>query len=168
MNEDGTLQEGSLAIDAGNNAFLGFRTDGKTDINGSQRIYNGTVDIGCSEFDWRAKYSAAMGAGVTVTNASPGVTLEGGRVRLVAGCALDGTWRSPAPGVRVKYSFAADVVTGRLTGEVGPQAVDAASSGSWMFRTEAPVGFDFSFAGGGYGELYGFTRRMSGFTMGFR
>lgn len=43
------------------------------DAYGTQRVYNGAQDIGAVERDWRGDYSARIGGGVTVTEASPEV-----------------------------------------------------------------------------------------------
>ena len=73
-----------LAVDAGNNDW----TSTETDLAGSQRIYNGTVDAGCFEADWRAVYAKRIGnpALVTVSEASADVVSDvAGRVSIAAG-----------------------------------------------------------------------------------
>ena len=45
---DFRLQSGSSAIDAGNNSYATAIT---TDLDGNARIYNGTIDLGCYEYD---------------------------------------------------------------------------------------------------------------------
>ncbi|MBR2837279.1 MAG: hypothetical protein IKE55_00685 [Kiritimatiellae bacterium] len=60
-----------LAMDAGDNArvsaWLGH------DLAGGQRIYNGAVDIGAFEFDWRGDYAMDLGSRATVATADPQV-----------------------------------------------------------------------------------------------
>ena len=69
---------GSVAVDAGNNAYLetvpsGYRD--ALDLFGGQRVYNGTVDVGCGEFDWRGDFAARLAKrGVEVDAATANVT----------------------------------------------------------------------------------------------
>ncbi len=80
------------AIDKGNVAYYtypaGWEHEMGKDFKGGQRIYNGQIDIGCGEFDWRGVYGgklnangraevAAASANVT-TNTLDGVVLYGG------------------------------------------------------------------------------------------
>ena len=75
--------KGSVLINAGDDSVfvnnVGFIGD--TVVDGGQRVYNGRVDIGAYEYDWRADFAAAIGGGVTVSQASPKVVLSGDRVR---------------------------------------------------------------------------------------
>ena len=73
-----------LAVDAGNNDWI----ESETDLAGSQRIYNGTVDAGCFEADWRPVYAKCIGRSryVSVTAADPSVTTnEIGQVTIPSG-----------------------------------------------------------------------------------
>ena len=45
------------------------------DAAGGQRVYNGAMDIGCYEADWRDEYAKVLAKRATVTAASAGVTL---------------------------------------------------------------------------------------------
>lgn len=80
---------------------------GETDVYGGQRIYNGTVDIGAVEADWRGQYAADLNArkSFEVTEASPDVVeTEAGAVRLAAGETLAAQWNGA--GARRHYSLA--------------------------------------------------------------
>jgi hypothetical protein len=59
----------------------------KTDAGGGQRVYNGAIDIGAMEADWRARYAATLGArGLEVVSADPQVVDAGdGRIRMSEG-----------------------------------------------------------------------------------
>ncbi|MCQ2390686.1 MAG: hypothetical protein MJ240_04630 [Kiritimatiellae bacterium] len=87
----------------------------KTDAYGGQRIYNGVVDIGAVEADWRTQYAADLGArSGSVTNVSAGVqeTASGG-VRVPEGEALMGTLTTSKAGsarYRVIFALAAESV----------------------------------------------------------
>lgn len=56
------------------------------DVAGTQRIYNGRMDAGCYEYDWRGEYTAALG--VTVTKADPQVVETAGGVLVKDGTLL--------------------------------------------------------------------------------
>ena len=72
----------SAPVDAGVNAEIPVELHG-LDALGHQRIWNGTVDIGAVEYDWRGDYAAALGgAGMTVTEASPSVKFENGKLTI--------------------------------------------------------------------------------------
>jgi hypothetical protein len=51
------LAEGNVLIDSGNSEYLTLQGS-ECDILGSQRIMNGTVDIGAVEADWKGRYAA--------------------------------------------------------------------------------------------------------------
>ena len=107
------------------------------DALGHQRIWNGAVDIGAVEYDWRGDYAAALGgAGMTVTEASPSVKLESGKVRLVDGSGLKVMWEGPRAGSKRKYTA---LVSGAgeldVTLDDEPLAtVTAANSGVQKYR----------------------------------
>ena len=81
IDENGAPVIGScLAVDAGSLDWTGVASfnclDAVNDLSGGQRIYNGTIDVGCFEADWRGRYAAALGRRVGVVVASPSVTLD--------------------------------------------------------------------------------------------
>ena len=73
---------------------------GETDVYGGQRVYNGTVDIGAVEADWRGQYAADIsGKGAfDVTAATPDVVETAGVVQLPAGASLDAAWSGGGSG----------------------------------------------------------------------
>jgi len=78
------LSTASLVVDAGRADYPeGF---GDLDVDGGQRVYNGTRDVGCYEYDWRGIYAAAIGGRVTVESAAPSVTTNvAGKVFIPSG-----------------------------------------------------------------------------------
>ena len=95
---DGSLTDKSCAIDFGTNDYVsGDVMD--VDFAGGQRIYNGRVDAGAYEFDWREKYAGTILAKrCTVGKASPEVVQGEGKV-LVTGT-LDTEIAGPGTGRR--------------------------------------------------------------------
>ena len=70
------LVAGSPAIDAADEERFAAYYDGKGDCEYGQRVYNGAVDIGAYEYDWRGDYAKYLKNGkVEVTEASPDVVL---------------------------------------------------------------------------------------------
>ena len=85
---------GSANIDAGANfAFSGDPAE--TDIHGTQRVYNGTVDVGAVEFDWRPQYKADLGGSrrLEVTAASSNALHTASGVQLSDAQSLEAVWR---------------------------------------------------------------------------
>ena len=91
MGPDGVPLAGSVAIDAGDVSQTPVSL-GDTDLAGGQRVYNGAMDIGCFEFDWRPKYAAILGKGLAVTAASPEVYAVGESAVAVPGGSLEASW----------------------------------------------------------------------------
>lgn len=87
----------SVAIDFGDNAALesALAVLGDADILGTQRVYNGTVDSGAVEADWREIYARDIVASrrFAVVSASPEVVeTNAGTVSVGSGGMLSATW----------------------------------------------------------------------------
>ena len=66
---------------------------GDTDLDGTLRVKNGTVDIGCFEYDWIGDYGTALGRNVTVTQYTTNAVAEvDGKVTLADGAELTVDW----------------------------------------------------------------------------
>ena len=160
---DDNLRPASLSsplVDAGSNVWL--TADMATDVIGGQRVYNGTVDIGAYEFDWRSRYAQILGSNrLQVTNASPEVVAVENAVRLPAGASLGLTWGGPD--ARTAYRFTADLSGGGdLTLESNGGVATCVSDAN-EFRSELPVNaLGFFCAGAGYADISAFTRRTFG------
>ena len=145
----------SAAVDAGVNADIPSQLHG-LDALGHQRIWNGTVDIGAVEYDWRTDYAAALGGtGVTVTEASPSVKLENGKVCLFDGSALKVTWEGPSADSRRKYTASVSGA-GELDVTLADEPlaiVKAENSGVQRYRASGTVD-DLAFAYIGAGSVF--------------
>ena len=61
------------------------------DVQGGQRVYNGRLDIGAVEADWRGRYGRDIGSRMEVLSASPAVFEQtDGTVRVPDGASLGG------------------------------------------------------------------------------
>lgn len=76
-----------------------------TDAYGGQRVYNGAVDIGAVEADWRERYAECLGSGsLTVVSAGPGVTeTDDGQVAIADGT-LVVDWRNRSGSRETKFT----------------------------------------------------------------
>ena len=123
-------------IDAGD--ATAYADIGERDYAGGQRIYNGKIDIGCYEYDWRPRYASLLGAlTVSVTAASPETEATADGV-LVRGGTLELAWTAAAQAAD-KRRFLCEVTgTGELAISQGDIAYGpiAAADG----RLEVSVG----------------------------
>ena len=71
----------SVLVDAGNKAlydqwfpskWVQFKTN--CDRTGGQRIYNGQIDVGCGEYDFRPDFAAMLGEKAVISEMGPNVT----------------------------------------------------------------------------------------------
>lgn len=164
----------SVAIDRGTLEGVAAEYLGEQDLYRGQRIYNGAIDVGAVEADWRPAYSAALGANVIVTNASPMVSLSSsdGRVTLADGASLKGVWRTiDASGeYGVRRSINASALDGTLAGEVGPYALSVTGGSDTFARRDhgaGDLGFDLGYTGTGTGAIWNFMQRIAGFQLRF-
>ena len=155
------------AVDAGSAEFTPSMLLADNDVNGSQRIYNGVIDIGAAEADWRGVYAAALGRLVSVTSATENVTIADGKVRLGDGDSIAGTWSPSAPDVKIDYSAVAEhagdgALAGAFTdgaGNVLASAEVTSGAASMAFcGKNLTVGFEFGSAGGS-GLLSSFAQK---------
>jgi hypothetical protein len=166
------LSLASRVVDAGNDSYWSdpdLRTSSFVDLDGSQRIYNGTIDVGCWEYDWRGEFSRVLGSrsSFSVVSASPAVTADGADVVRLSGdgSTLDVRW-TDAGNCTKRYSFAAGVTgTGTLAvyrdGAVEPWATLTAEAGQavFVFDSAAAVNeLSFVFSGEGFAELSSFAK----------
>lgn len=95
LDANGRPSKESCAVDAGYNDATAVKLMADMDLDRNQRIYNGTVDIGCYEYDWRGEYAKDLGhkAITAVTVASPEVRENAdGKVELADGARLVFKW----------------------------------------------------------------------------
>ena len=92
LDANGMPLKGSLAVDNGNLEWYDAGA-GDMDVRGGQRVYNGAIDVGAFEYDWRPDYTAQLtdSRRLSVTEATPevvsaegGVFLPGGELTVTA------------------------------------------------------------------------------------
>ena len=92
LDANGMPLKGSLAVDNGNLEWYDAGA-GDKDVRGGQRVYNGAIDVGAFEYDWRPDYTAQVtdSRRLSVTAATPevvsaesGVYLPGGELTVTA------------------------------------------------------------------------------------
>ena len=80
---------GNCCIDAGIHDVLNALPE--TDAQGGQRVYNGRLDIGAFEADWRGRYGRDIGSRMDVLSVSPSVFEQAdGTVRILEEASLTG------------------------------------------------------------------------------
>ena len=108
------------------------------DLNGTQRIYNGTIDIGAVEFDRRARYAKKLGRGTAVVVASPSAREEDDGVKLpsgeISGTLRRGTYnaRFTVTGAGTLSVYCGDSLVGEYVASASPQTArfEAAADGA--------------------------------------
>lgn len=170
LDEEGRpLSRTSAVVDAGDNAAYASVDGGDSDLDGSQRIYNGTVDVGCREYDWRGDFARMLSPSiVTVDSASPSVTVSAeSALRLSGDGSSLGLRRiDPCHGVgsctfSVKVAGSGTLSVFRDGAEdAWAEAVEGDGETVLSFRLAEPLErLSFSFAGEGHAEISKFVRR---------
>ena len=155
---------GSLAIDFGNSAYSASTADGgqfpaewiahaDTDYSGGQRVYNGAIDAGAGEYDWRPVFGDVLGKGVSVTEASSMVSndVENGRIALLPG-KLSLEWSRKDIPVRTFTAGIEGGTDGALTILTNGAHFAEVASGHETFRLYVPqddIEMSFSYDGDG-------------------
>lgn len=127
------------------------------DACGGQRVYNGALDIGAGEYDWRPTYADRLvGRRGRVVAASSAVVEGAHGVALGSGESLTVDWVAPRAGMQ---SFAADI-NGGGTLAVRLNGVPLAPRGG-LYSFEAEAGsvsrLEISFTGEGSAEILEFS-----------
>ena len=165
----------NVGIDMANPEYINADIVGNVDLLGGQRIYNGAMDIGAIEADWRPRYGNALGRHLDVTRADPDVVESVGGV-LVTNGALCATWANPS-GESRRYDFSATVtgngmLTVLLDGEAFANLTAADGAQTLTFESASPSkSLSFSYApgeGDTGGALLASFRRIDGFQIIFR
>lgn len=107
----------SAAIDAGDIDIVpdscgsgsAYVFDRVHDASGGQRVFNGAMDAGALEADWRETYARDIGRRIVVTDATPSVVeADGNTVRIPCGNRVEASWSG--------VSSAERLVSVRVTG----------------------------------------------------
>jgi hypothetical protein len=154
------------AVDAYSSAAATW-TPGASDVFGGQRVYNGAMDIGASEGDWRPVYAKDLAPRrITVSEATENVVESADRtVEVASGEKLALEWKGSLSGGDVEYSFKARVGEGAalkvyLNGEeLAASSADGAEKTYAFKNGEAVNALRFETEGEtGSAELYAFER----------
>ena len=169
----------NLCIDAGSNQCYtaAYPLDDPVliDLCGTNRIYNGRIDIGCCEYDWRGIYARDLAKkNVSVTAASAGVKeTEDNRVSLSDGDSLTAEFTTTLSGTKVYVVQAAVTGAGTLTvsfpdgGTTTVVAADGDKVVSFASR-ESPCNVMLAFAGDGTAVLHDFLPPCKGTFVSIR
>ncbi|MDD4016642.1 MAG: DUF1565 domain-containing protein [Kiritimatiellae bacterium] len=167
----------SFLVNSGTNSTCEFRFEGK-DVLGGQRIYDGVIDIGAVEYDWRGEYKKdiAPRAEMVVSNATPMVYESGSAVRVPTNSSVTVVWTRETADKAFVALDAAVTGTGTLNVYCDGSLVgtrDASGSGEMSFGvTGSSNVFVFEYVAGesdtGYAELRDFSPADKGFIMLFR
>ena len=106
FDEDGSPVIGSnCCIDTGTADALAMLKP--VDVRGGQRVYNGAIDVGAVEADWRSVYAGDIHRRMDVQAADPAVYEQAdGTVRVPEGSSLDGVFKKrDVRNYKVKFSF---------------------------------------------------------------
>ena len=114
LDENYAPRKGSPLIDRGrNDLYAKFPVAvaealAKTDLAGSQRVYNGTIDIGAYEYDWRGDFAKRLKRSqVEVVSASADVVTNVVRALTVpSDASIEIDWRVKADGRHTFYAVA--------------------------------------------------------------
>lgn len=168
-------ESGSLAVDFGNSMYAKTTAEGglfpeqwaayaDSDYAGGRRFYNGMVDAGAGERDWRADYGRILGKGVSVTAATESVvaTNDIRAVKIASGGRLELTWSLSGINQR---SFVAKVeesgAGSSLTVNTNGAFFAELEMGTQAYRLSVPQGditLTFDYAGEGFcliSDFYG-------------
>ena len=161
----------SPAIDAGNVKYYvypaGFAHEAGRDVSGGQRIYNGRIDVGCGEYDWRGAFAQSLDAkgrievaeagGTVSTNASGGLVLSGET-------ALTLYWRLAQPGERL-FSVAGEGAGGVTVFVDGEEIVRGEDGVFRFFAGADAVRVTIRLSGDAAAVVGDFRRGVSGFPI---
>ncbi len=169
----------NLCIDAGSNlcytAAYPLGDPVPVDLLGTNRIYNGRIDIGCCEYDWRGIYAQDLAKKqVSVTAASAGVkeTVEK-LVSLSDGDSLTAEFTTTLSGTKVYVVQASVTGAGTLTISFpdGGTATVVAADGDKVVSFAsggAPCSVTLAFAGEGTAVLHDFLPPSKGTFVSIR
>lgn len=162
--EDGAPVIGScIAVDGADATFYPSGLAGDCDCLGRQRVWNGRMDIGAVEADWRPVYARDLRPSrLTVDEASPDVVETAAKaVRLADGAQLKASLPASSSGAKRHFISVRVFGTGTLTITANDATVwtVVAADGDRRIQfmragEESQLGFDFAGNGNGYAEIY--------------
>ena len=140
LDENDAPRKGSPLVDKGNNdLYSTFPADvaaalAKLDIAAGQRIYNGSIDIGAYEYDWRDDFAKVLKRSqVSVVLASEGVVTNGVKALSVpSGASVEIDWSIERDGQHTFYVVADNVGTVSVTCD--GESLAPTAEGKYAFR----------------------------------
>ena len=151
----------SWLVDAGATEYVA--TGGNTDLGRGQRIYNGAVDIGPFEFDWRKQYARDIGRALDVTFASPGVFESSRHIALPDGESIFVSINDADAGIK---GVDVCVSEGELYACGGYKDETFLTDG--IYSVTSPANLSFAYSGEGCAMINGVMRRDPGFFITVR
>ena len=171
MAEDGTLQAGSALIDAGSN-LLYSAISGEIDHAKGQRIYNGTIDIGAFEYDWRGEFAEALSRSrrFTVVEATSNVTKDAGSIAFLDGetVSIEWSWSNGSSrDVSFEVSVSGEGVFSYSLGGGEPVALDCTGGKTEVVlkSVTSPMNLKMEFSGSGTALVSSFIRSDNGMKL---
>ena len=166
------------AVDRGDTAAYDFTLCGEKDAAGGQRVYNGTIDAGALEGDWRPVYAAAVCGNrrFEFTSADADVVgTEHGPVVLGPGMKLDAVWtyggtKSPRYELRFKVYEGCTLLVA-VNGEAPVAFTASGTEQTYTFKNNlASNSIQFSAVGSGVGDVAEILScsRWTGVAISFR
>jgi hypothetical protein len=180
IDADGRLVKGSPAIDAASRDIYlaGWDAAGidrsllGKDFFGGQRVYNGKLDAGCSEYDWRDDYTGIVAQRrLTVTSATEDVAVADDMcsIKLAGDSALQLAWNCGDKHPRLSCNVSVSG-TGDFAIKMDGVTVATASAGETRLYLKATAPshvLEFVFKGDGYVTVGSFASE-TGITINFK
>lgn len=142
-NTTGAIMTDSLAIDRGVTADLlaNSAENCATDYLGGQRVYNGTIDAGCSEFDWRPVFAACLTPKKLVVDAAdPSVTTNAAGALVIPSGAVSATWTAAVASAKLPIEVTGTGTLSIYLNEALVQTVTAAEGPQTLKLSLAKTG----------------------------
>ena len=166
LDEEGRpLSSASALVDAGRLAAYEGDEIYPLDIDGKQRVFNGEIDVGCYEFDWRGVFSQRLRRPVVAaspsvtTNSAGGLRLFGNGAKLSV-CYNESGLDSVSSSFKVQVVGEGQLSVYRNNSQAAWAVVDAGVGEKELSfnPSGSMVEFSFEFSGEGYAELSKFSR----------
>ena len=149
-------------------AWIQFK-DG--DFLGGQRVFNGSMDVGAVECDWRARFSSELnGSGrAAVVYASENVTTNAsGGIRIMGGDSVEIVY-SPSTDGRCTFNASVEGDGGTVVAKLGDKVLLPDEHGVYCYAGNADGSrITVSYAGEGCAVLSGFKGAIRGFSFSVR
>ena len=168
-------RSGSPLIDKGSSSlYAAYLTEAaaalsKTDLAGNQRVYNGAIDMGAFEYDWRGDFAQTLKRSqVSVVSAGEGVvTNDVKSLSVPSGASIEIDWSIERDGQHTFYAVADSVGTVTVTCDGEALAPTAEGKYAFIGTKDETRRIVISCADGASAALRDF-RDSGGFVISFR